>query len=302
MDRLSRRNFLKAAGIGAAAAVGGSALAPGLSSASLLSPSRSELPSTRPRRGGTLSVGFIGGSSSDTLNPMSPVANVDYARVNNLFDPLVRMTTEGRPVLALAEEIEPNKDATTWTVRVRSGVTFHNGKELTAEDVLHTFQSILNPKSPGEAASSLSLLNTREMRRLDRYTARLPFKQPYGTFLQVLSTQIAPYIIPVDFDLKHPVETGPFKYKSFTPGVQSTFLRNDNYWKSGLPYADRLVMTDYGDELAQANALVSGEENLISGLSTDVLSELKDAGKTLLISDGGGWNPFTMRVDSAPFN
>jgi peptide/nickel transport system substrate-binding protein len=288
-------------GLGAAA-IGGIALA-GCGSNSGSSTTTSTTSGARgPQRGGTLNVGFTGGSSSDTLNPLSPVANVDYARVNNLFDLLVRMTPDAQPVLYLAEEIEPNADATIWTIRVRKGVTFHNGKDLTADDVLYTFRETLNPKSPGEAAAALHALNPADMKKLDNYTVSLPFSQPIATLVQVLSTNIAPYIFPVGFDVKHPVGTGPFKFESFAAGSQSTFVRNPDYWMSGLPYADTLVITDYSDETSQTNALISGEANLIAGLSSVSITPIKNANKQVLISEGAGWNPFTMRVDTAPFN
>jgi peptide/nickel transport system substrate-binding protein len=297
-EPISRRGFLQTAGLGAVA-VGGMALVGCGSSPTSGHPATS---TAVPRRGGTLNVGFTGGSSSDTLNPFSPVANVDYARVNNLFDLLVRMTPDGQPVLYLAEEVVPNADATIWTVRVRSGVRFHNGKELTADDVIYTFQQTFNPKAPGEAASALHALEVANMKKLDAYTVSLPFSQPIATLVQVLSTNIAPYIVPVGFDVTHPVGTGPFMYKTFSPGVESTFVRNPNYWLSGLPYADTLVITDYADETSQTNSLLSGQSNLIGGLSSLSISPLRSQGKEVLISEGGGWNPFTMRTDIAPFS
>ena len=307
-DPVSRRRFLQTVGLGAAA-LGGIALAgcgSGSSSPTTTSSAGSSTTTTTsaaaPKRGGTLNVGFTGGSSSDTLNPLAPVANVDYARVNNLFDLFVRMTPNAQPELYLAEEIEPNSDATVWTIRVRKGVTFHNGKDLTADDVLFTFQETLNPKSPGEAAAALHGLKVADMKKLDQYTVSLPFSQPIATLVQVLSTNIAPYVMPVGFDVKHPVGTGPFKFETFTAGQQSMFVRNPDYWMTGLPYADTLIMTDYADETSQTNALISGEANLIAGLSSVSITPLKGANKHVLISEGAGWNPFTMRVDTAPFS
>ena len=109
-------------------------------------------------------------------------------------------------------------------------------------------------------------------------------------------------MVPVGFDVKKPIGTGPFKYVSFTPGQQSVFARNENYWNSPLPYADQLVMTDYSDETSQVNALLSGQVDVINLLSQETVGTVTGSGKKVVISPGGGWNPFTMRVDQAPFN
>jgi peptide/nickel transport system substrate-binding protein len=299
MSGYNRREYLQTLAAGSLALTSG-----GLLAACGSGSSSSGSSSAAPRRGGTLTVGFTGGGSGDTLNPLQPVATVDYARVNNLFDPFVRLTPAGEKVFNIVEEMTPNKNATSWDIRLRSGITFHNGKQATVDDVIYTFQLNLDPKAPGEGASALSALDTKGMKKLDKYTVRAPFRRPMGTLVQVLATNLAPYLVPVGFNPKtnKPIGTGPFKFQSFSPGQQSTFVRNENYWQSGLPYVDTLTLVDYSDETAQANSLVSGQSNAIAGLSTDVMAQLQSAGQKVLISEAGGFNPFTMRVDQAPFN
>src|SRR5579875_1224583 len=90
--------------------------------------------SPRIKRGGTLRVGIGGGGSADTLEGDNAFTNVDWARAVNLFDPLVEITPQFRLSHVLAEELVPNHNASEWTIRVKKGVTFHNGKELTAQD------------------------------------------------------------------------------------------------------------------------------------------------------------------------
>lgn len=303
MTRSTRREYLKSMAVGGVAlGAGGLIAACGGSSSATSTGGSSGATGGSPKRGGTLRVGFNGGGSGDTLNPLAPVANVDYARVNNLFDPLALIDGTGKPELYLAQEVIPNRDATVWDIRLRSGVTFHNGKPLTAEDLMFTLALTLNPKAPGEGASALGALDVKGMKKLDRHTVRVPFTRPMATLVEVLATSIAPYVVPVGFNAKQPVGTGPFKYESFTAGQQSTFLRNPDYWKTGMPYVDRIVMTDYSDETAQTNALVSNQADVIASLSTDVKAQIQSAGQKLLISEGAGFNPFTMRTDQAPFN
>ena len=102
-----------------------------------------------PRRGGTLRAAITGGSSADTLDPLAAITNADFSRVDNLFEPLVGLTPGAQAQLVLAEEVTPNAAATEWTVRLKPGITFHNGKDLTADDVMFTFRDDPEPEGPG---------------------------------------------------------------------------------------------------------------------------------------------------------
>ena len=93
------------------------------------------------------------------------------------------------------------------------------------------------------------------------------------------------------------------KYQSFSPGQQSVFLRNENYWRTGEPYVDRLVIQDFPDDNTRLNALTSGEVQAIDNLPAALLSSLQgNSGFRVLESKTGSWEPFTMRTDQAPFN
>jgi peptide/nickel transport system substrate-binding protein len=131
---------------------------------------------------------------------------------------------------------------------------------------------------------------------------RIPCTTPFASFYEALAIPGYSDVIPVGFNPSAPVGTGAFKLQSFTPGTQSTFVRYDGYWQSGLPYLDEVVITDYSDATSQVNALLAGQADVVNLLSADVIAVVESQGKKVLISDGGGWNPFTMRVDSAPFN
>ena len=84
----------------------------------------------RPVRGGTLHAGLAGGTSSDTLDAHSAVNTLDFGRLNQLYNGLVEYRADGLLSLALAEEVAPSSNASVWTIRLRPGVTFHNGKAL----------------------------------------------------------------------------------------------------------------------------------------------------------------------------
>lgn len=294
--RLSRRQFLGTMG----AVAGGIGLA-ACGSSSTGAPTSSSTGSGAPKRGGTLNAALSGGDSTDTLDAQNPYNNVDFARVRQLYNSLVEYDANVVPQLVLAESITPNTTATSWTIKLKSGITFHDGKPLTADDVIYSFQRIVNPKFPLPGAVGLTLVDVKGMKKIDDLTVQVPCTSPFSTFVELLGAYYY-NIVPVGYNPKKPVGTGPFKYVSFTPAVSSTFVRNENYFQSGLPYLDTVVISDFADETSQLNALESGTADVIDLLSAASVTAARSQGKKVLISDGGGWTPFTMRVDLAPFN
>ena len=195
----------------------------------------------------------------------------------------------------------PNSNATEWTIRLKKGITFHNGKPLTADDVIFTFQQCLNPKAPAPSALLLGPVVLGGIKKVDNLTVTIPCKTPYSALPQMIQNYNLP-IMPVGFDKANPVGTGPFKFKSFTPGEVSLFERNENYFETGLPYVDSVQITDYADETSMTNALLGNQEDAIGGISVDSVASMLNGGQTLVYSNAGGIIPFTMRVDAAPFN
>jgi peptide/nickel transport system substrate-binding protein len=243
------------------------------------------------------------GASSDIIGPpWNPLNPTDTARFYQLYNQLIGLDNQGVPALELATEISSNPQATEWTIRVRDGVTFHNGKDLGAEDVLYTFRQIVNPKYPQPGALLIAPLDLGNAKILDRLTVRIPTHAPYAILPEALATGPFFFIAPVGFDVRNPVGTGPFRYQSFTPGVRTAFTKNPDYWQSGLPYVDKVIITDYSDETSQVNALLAGQADLIQYLSYASIGTVTGGGGKLLIAEAGGWTPFTMRADQPPFN
>jgi peptide/nickel transport system substrate-binding protein len=291
---ISRRSLLKiSAGTAAAVAAPAFLSACGGSGASVSA--------GKTKRGGTLKVGVTSGGSDDTIDPSIWTTNADGVRIYQLFNSLLAFNADAQPVYALAEEVTPNSTATEWTIRLRSGVEWHDGKPLTADDVLFTFGRIVNPKQPLEGAPNLAALDLASATKLDALTLRIPCKTPFSAFKEVLPCYQY-MIVPVGFDPRRPIGTGPFKFESFTPGVQSTFVRNGNYWQTGLPYVNNLVISDVSDESTQVDGLLSGTYDAIDALSYASVAAVKGGGGQIVVSEGGSYTPFTMRVDQYPFN
>jgi peptide/nickel transport system substrate-binding protein len=255
----------------------------------------------KPVTGGTLRVGATGGGTSDTLDAQNSLLTTDFIRAGALNEQLMKLNAKtGAPESVLAESVEPNKDATEWTIRVRPGVKFHDGKPLTSKDVLYSLQRIEKEAFPGLV--SLGPINLKGAKTMDSRTLRIPFHSPYSILPEGLAGGFTIRIVPVGYDPKNPVGTGPFKYKSFTPGQQSTFVRNDEYWENGKPYLDSLVVIDFADETAQVNALQAGQVDLVNQLSYPSVAPIEGNGGNVVVSKTAAFVNLAMRVDTAPFN
>lgn len=296
--RVHTRRAVLQYSLGAIAAAGaGTLLGPdGLAAASVV----------KPKRGGRLLVGMSGGGSGDTLNAGHAAENLDFARAAQLYDVVVQQDLNGDFTPSLAEELTPNKDFTVWTIRLRKGVTFHNGKSLKAEDVRFTMQRIVTTQLFG--AAGFGLVDIKNMKIVDPLTLQVPCSVPYSTFPYAFYNYGFAGIIPaVGYNPNKPVGTGPFMYKSFTPGEESVFVKNPNYWAEGedgkpLPYVDEVVITNYTDETSMVNAQISGVVDCIAPLTYVSTDALKSAGQKTLIYNAGFWVPFTLRTDIPPFN
>jgi peptide/nickel transport system substrate-binding protein len=242
---------------------------------------------------------MAGGGTSETVDGQTAFLFPDYARAYALFDHLIDVGPTGELVNRLAVSLEPNRNATIWTIKLRPGVTFHNGKPLAAEDVLYSFQRIFMKDYPGVLA--LGPMDLKSSRVLDPLTLEVHFSAPYGIFPEGLTTW-QNVIVPVGFNPSRPVGTGPFAFESFTAGQQSVFKRNPSYWKNGRPYLDELVLIDFSDETAMVDALQSGQVDAATFLSAVSINAAKGAGANILVSKTGAWGPLTMRTDLAPFS
>jgi peptide/nickel transport system substrate-binding protein len=293
----NRRQFLTTSALGLAVVGFAGSLAACTGSAST-STSKSPAAGGSPKRGGTLRLGGNGGASTDTLDAHNILTNQDTARAAQLYDPLVRLDNQGHPELVLAESITSNATATEWTIKIRSGVVTHKGKPFTADDVLFSFQRMFDNKFPGSLA--LGALDLKNSKAVDRTTVVLKYPRPFAIMLDALSLYYI-NMVPRGYNPKDPDGTGPFKYKSFTPGVESTFVRNENYWQYGKPYLDAIVTSNIADETSQVNALQAGQVDAINFLSAGSVAVLKGSGMNVITSKTGGWDPFTLRVDQKPF-
>jgi len=298
-DALDRRRFLR--GLAVATATAGSvAGAAGCDSST--SPRSVHSPGPH-RRGGDLKAGLTGGSSSDTVDPHRGVTFVDAARLQSLYSALVQLNAKAEIEFVLAESIVPRHGSPSeWVIRLRPGVTFHDGQDMVAEDVIFSFRQVITNHYSG--STGLGPVDPAGLRALDRRTVLVPMARPYASFVEQLAAfWFYLYIIPPGFSVARPNGTGPFVYRSFTPGERSLFTRNPHYFKTGLPYVDTLTVIDFSDTTSLQNALTSGVVQAAGTLDGPQIAALAGAsGVRPVVSQAGSIQPFTMRVDQAPFS
>jgi peptide/nickel transport system substrate-binding protein len=267
------------------------------------------LDAATPKRGGTFRIGVSGGSTKDFIDGQNIVTRPDQARIVTgwetlvVFDSKFRLTFNG-----LAESIEHNKQGNVWTIRVRPGIEFHNGKTMGADDVIYSLKRLINPKLGLFGGAALKSIDPNRMKKVDKRTVRLTLKQADGTLLDALGQYIAG-IVPVGYSpdavgkADPNIGTGPYKLKSFTPGQQSVHVRNPNYWRSGQPYFDQVVIIDFPDDTARVNALLGGQVDAITDVPPAQVAVVNGHGGTkVLESPSAAWTPICMRVDAAPFD
>src|SRR6266566_7479746 len=294
---LTRRELL----IGAGMVAGGLALGPLIAACGPSTTTGGT--STTPKKGGSFRLGVTGGGAKDMIDGQNIVTKPDQARLVATFETLLvydegyNLTNDG-----LAESVTqdaPDK----WTIRLRQGITFHDGKTLSSDDVIYSFQRLFDPKAGLFGAAGLGSVDPNNITKMDARTVRLNLKRADST----IGDQLGQYyngIVPVGYTRAgEQIGTVPYKVKSFTKGQQSVHERNTSYWRSGLPYFDTVTIIDFPDVAAQVNALRGGQIDAMTDVPAAQISVVTgQSGLAILEGQGADWRPLCMAIDMPPFD
>ncbi|GAA1109470.1 ABC transporter substrate-binding protein [Streptomyces javensis] len=255
-----------------------------------------------PRRGGRLRAAFAGGGASETLDPHLANLFADAARAKALYDKLADYGADLSARPRLAEKWEPNKTLDRWQITLRRA-TFHDGRPVTAKDVLHSYRRIADPKKAFRAKASLEPIDLDASRATGDRGIEFVLKRPTAEFPNVLAA-FGAYIVPedaTDFD-KKPIGSGPFRFVSFAPGRSAVFRRNEDYW-DGAPHLDELEFVVANEESARVNALLGGQVEYAHELHPTTARAHEGKGQiTIVRLRGSDMQGFAMKTDRPPFD
>ena len=259
-----------------------------------------------PRKGGVFNVHY--GAEQRQLNPSIQASTGVYIIGGKIQENLVDLDANGQPVGVLAESWEASPDGKTVTFRLRKGITWHDGKPFTSEDVAFTamqmWKKILN------YGSTLQLFLT-SVDTPDPQTAIFRYERPMPLHLLLRALPDLGYVSAKHLydsgDIRQnpsnlaPVGTGPFKFVKYERGQYIIADRNPDYWRPNAPYLDRIVWRVITDRAAAAAQMEAGELHYspFSGLTISDMARLgKD--KRFVVSTKG--NEGNARTNTLEFN
>ncbi|MCP5153139.1 MAG: twin-arginine translocation signal domain-containing protein [Ectothiorhodospiraceae bacterium] len=286
---ISRRRLLQgASALGAAAVVG---------------PLGARVAHAAPKRGGTFRLAMGHGNTSDSYDP----ATWDNAYVQVFATArhgyLTEIAADGSLVGELAESWEASKDARTWTLKLRSGVRYHSGKAVTAEDVIASLNYHRGEDS--KSAAKPIVKGITEMRADGPGVVVVTLEAGNADFPFVLSDYHLP-VMPSSGGKIDPTSRdgcGAYVVDSYEPGVRATMKRNPEYWKSGRAHFDAVEMLAIVDPAARQNALVTGEVDAIDRVDLNTVHLLKRARNVEVVTTTGTQHyTFAMDTRAAPFD
>jgi peptide/nickel transport system substrate-binding protein len=217
----------------------------------------------------------------DSFNPYVGVAASAYEAYGLMYDYLVGASDKDfSPVPGLAERWEHSPDGKTWTYHLRRGVKWSDGRDLTADDVAYSFQRAMTGETENGQYKNY-VANITTVTATDEHTVVMQTGVPGPTMLRLL-VPIVPKHIWQNVDEKsvgeftnadRPVGSGPFRLVEVRKGMFYRFAANKKYW-AGSPKIDELIIRIFPDDAAEAEALKTGEIDMVNDVSAATFESL----------------------------
>ncbi len=255
-----------------------------------------------PETGGHLRVAMTQGSSTDSLDPIQLISAHTQVVFYSIHSTLTEIAPDGQLVPMLAESYEIGADASEWVFRLRSGVTYHNGKSLTAEDVI---ASVNRHRGEDSASSMKSFIEGVDSIVKDGdLVVKFKLSQPNLDFPVILSDSVLAIMPSKDGKIESlDVGTGPYMLEAFEPGQYSNYRKNPNFYLSDRAFVETAELLTIADSTARQNALVTGAVDVIADVDATTAPLLsRNSDITVFNVTSTQHYAFPMRTDLAPFD
>lgn len=251
-----------------------------------------------PKRGGHIRAAGWSTSTADTLDPAASSLSTDYVRACAYYNRLTFLNEAGEIEMELADAIETS-DAQTWSITLKSGVTFHDGKPFTSADVVYSLQRHLNP-DVGSRVNSIARQMT-EITAEGPLNVKIVLAEPNADLPVILSLHHFMILADGTTEFRTANGTGAFKSEVFEPGVRSVGVRNENYFKGAGAHLDSFEFIGITDNDARVNALLSGDVQIAAAIRARSLRLLEgQAGVETVVTTAGNYTNLNMRLDMDP--
>ncbi|MFO7884110.1 MAG: ABC transporter substrate-binding protein [Desulfobacteraceae bacterium] len=290
-NKISRRQFItQASALGLAAAVSPAFLA-GRADAAV------------PKKGGRLRMGCTGGSTTDSMNPATLTSNMNQNLNWQIRNNLVEIDHNFNTVPELAESWDSTPDAKTWAFKLRKGVEFHNGKTMTAEDVIYSIKHHMGEKSKSGAKGYLK--DIENIKAENKYEVVFNLSSGSADFPFIMSEyhlSICPAGTKGE-EWEKGIGTGAYILEKWEPGVRAFAKRNPNYWKKGRGHFDEVETLSITDTSARTNALKTGQIDYMDRCELKTAHFMKKIpGIEVTATTGTAHYSIPMLVDKSPYN
>ncbi|NQW10334.1 MAG: ABC transporter substrate-binding protein [Alphaproteobacteria bacterium] len=263
------------------------------------------LAAATPKRGGTIVISVA--QQMTTLNPFKQGNNPEYMTGEMMYSGLVRVGPDMVPRPDVAESWSANEDASEFTFKMRRGVKFHHGPEVTAEDVVASIKAVLDPETGSPGRKNIGPIKAVEA--VDKYTVKITLD---GSFADLPVTMGHPSakIVPAAV-LKEGLDKlstggygcGPFTLVEYDPARILKVARYDNYHIAGLPYLDGVEQHLFPDLAAETAALLNKETDVMLAVNNADFKRVSDSSGVIgRRQQTGRFLNLVLRMDTKPFD
>ncbi|MDH1126135.1 ABC transporter substrate-binding protein [Enterobacter sp. GD03975] len=265
------------------------------------------------------------GSEPASLDPHKVESDVEFNIISDLFDGLVSVSPTGEIQPRLAEKWE-NKDNTVWTFHLRPGITWSDGTPITAEDIVWSWQRLVDPKTVSPYASypgSMRIVNGTDIaegkkapeslgvKAINDATLEVTLTQPNAAFLAMLAH---PSLVPIDKVLvgrfgekwtkpEHFVSSGAYTLSQWVVNERIVAVRNPHYWDNAHTVINKVTYLPISSEAADVNRYKAGEIDIVYTVPINQFAQLKKTlGSELDVSPQLATYYYQFNTTRPPFN